>query len=98
MVPLAEAADSKDSPNAALTAYRGSAPGALRQNCNLCGSGRFLWESYYQNSSNLVEDGALYSDFTLFRGLKDKKGPRKRVPGTILNFSMWCQLFFRLNY
>ena len=28
MVPLA---DSKDSPNAALTAYRGSAPGALRK-------------------------------------------------------------------
>ena len=94
MVPLA---DSKDSPNAALTAYRGSAPGALRQNYSPCGSGSFLWESYYQNSSNLVEDGALYSDFTLFRGLKYKKGPRKRVPGTILNFSMWCQLFFRLN-
>ena len=37
------------------------------------------------------------SDSTLFRGLKHKKGPRKRVPGRILNFSMWCQLFFQTN-
>ena len=73
MVPLAEAADSKDSPNAALTAYRGSAPGALRQNYSPCGSGSFLWESYYQNSSNLADDGALYSASTYLEVSNTKK-------------------------
>ena len=95
MVPLA---DSKDSPNAALTAYRGSAPGALRKivTCveveDFCGKvttkTRQIW-------SRMVH--SIVKQKTLFRGLKDKKGPRKRVPGTFLNNFMCCQLFFRTN-